>query len=127
MTPQALKQLQSMAAQVEKRDLAALRMARDRLDRLQAAQAALDATQADLYGAESLVVGAAYGDWLHLELARLRSAIARAEAALETARTGAGRSFARRQLLDGLLKHARYEGLMQERRRAEQNGMPPER
>ena len=127
MTPAALLKLQSMAAQVEMRDMAALRRARDQVAALHAARAALDATQADIYAADSLAVGAAYGDWLRLEQARIALALRKAEAAAAAARGGAARSLARRQVLDGLLIKAKAKALMRDRRRAEQNGMPADR
>ena len=127
MTPDVLKKLQSMAGQVELRDMAKLRHALGQAAKLRAAQAALDATQAELYGADTLIVGAAYGDWLHLEQARIQRALRRAEGLAETARTGAQRSLSRRQVIEGLLAGAEDEALKLERRRAEQNGMPEDR
>jgi len=127
MTPQVLKKLQSMAGQVELRDMAKLRHALGQAAKLRAAQAALDATQAELYGADTLTVGAAYGDWLHLEQARIQRALRRAEGLADAARAGAQRSLSRRQVIEGLLAGAEDEALKLERRRAEQNGMPEDR
>jgi len=127
MTPAALIKLQSMAVQVEMRAMAALRRALDDVAQLHASQAALDATQAELYGAETMVVGAAYGDWLRVEQGRITQALRKSEALAQAARGGARLSLSRRQVLDGLLKQAKGEALMLERRRAEQNGVPPDR
>lgn len=127
MTPDALKKLQVMAAQVELRDMAALRHALDQAAALRAARAALEATQAEIYGADTLVVGAAYGDWLRLEQGRIAQALREAEAAAGAARAGASRSLARRQVLDGLLAKAEGAALLLYRRRAEQNGLPADR
>lgn len=127
MTPAALKKLQNMAAQVELRDMAALRRALDQVAALQAARRALDATQAEVYSGDELAVGAAYGDWLRVEQARIARALRQAQADAEAARGGARRSLSRRQVLDQLLVQADAKALMLDRRRAEQNGIPAER
>ncbi|MEX0970419.1 MAG: hypothetical protein WD046_08265 [Paracoccaceae bacterium] len=127
MTPDALRKLGALAQQIERRDLAALRHAQDAVAALQAAQATLDKTQAALYADDSMIIGAAYGDWLRLEAARIAKALQKAERAVLAARGNAARAFARKQALGGLLQHAKADALQTLRRRAEQNGMPADR
>ncbi|MGR3721808.1 hypothetical protein [Abyssibius alkaniclasticus] len=127
MTPAALRKLGALAQQVERRDLAALRLAQERVAALNAAQATLDSTQAALYADDSMIIGAAYGDWLRLEAARIAKALQKAERAVLAARGNAARAFARKQALSGLQEQAEAEELQTARRRAEQNGMPADR
>lgn len=127
MTPAALQKLVDLAQHIERRDLAALRTAQERVAALNAAQATLDATQAALYADDSMIIGAAYGDWLRLEAARIAKALQKAERAVLAARGNAARAFARKQALARLQSQAIGEATQTARRRAEQNGMPADR
>ena len=96
------------------------------------AQSVLDATQASLYGSaglagDNLVIGAAYGDWLRGEQARIARGLQKADAAVQAARHRSARSFGRNQVLNGLQDRADADALQKARRRAEQDGVPADR
>lgn len=124
MTPEELQKLLGLAEQGKTRALA------EHAARLQDC-AALAQERAAL--AEGMQAGggdftalARWQNWIQAEKRRLDQALQQAEMAAEESRKRALHASARVQALDILLERARAVALRQNRRRAEQNGVPPD-
>ena len=123
MTPEDLEKLLVLAEQTKARDLAAYAQQVQQKQALEQARAELDARR---QGGADFVALARWQNWVSREQARLAAAIREIGEAMDESRARAVRASARVQALEMLLERARLAALRQSRRRAEQNGVPPD-
>ncbi len=123
MTPEDLEKLLVLAEQTKARDLAAYAQQVQQKQALEQARAELDARR---QGGADFVALARWQNWVSREQARLAAAIREIGEAMGESRARAVRASARVQALEMLLERARLAALRQSRRRAEQNGVPPD-
>ena len=128
MTPTEIRELRSLAEHGKTRDMAIYAQACSKLDAL---QAQINASQADksqhrLIGDGDLNAHARWQRWAEAEINKLQSQHQEAGKEKEAARQIAVKSVAKVQALEMLLKKALKEEVLIKRRRAEQNGQPPD-
>ncbi|PCJ74534.1 MAG: hypothetical protein COA53_09170 [Rhodobacteraceae bacterium] len=128
MTPTEVRKLISLAEHGKTRDMAIYAQYCGKLDALQAQIDCVhtDKRKHDLSRGGDLNTFARWQRWAGAEIAKLQSQHYDAKAEKEAARLVALRSVAKVQALEILLKRALKEEVMTKRRRAEQNGQPPD-
>ena len=128
MTPTEVRKLISLAEHGKTRDMAIYAQTCRKLDGLQAQIDDLrtEKHKHDLSRGGDLGTLARWQRWADAEIAKLQSQHYDAKAEKEAARLVALRSVAKVQALEILLKRALKEEAMTKRRRAEQNGQPPD-
>ncbi len=123
MTPEDLEKLLVLAEQAKARDLAVYAQQVQEKQALEQARAELDARR---QGSAAFVALARWQNWVCRERERLTAELQRIGEAMDDSRARAVRASARVQALEMLLERARLAALRQNRRRAEQNGVPPD-
>ncbi len=128
MTPTEVRKLISLAEHGKTRDLAVYAQACSKLEGLQAQINVMraDKRQYDLSSGGDLNALARWQRWAEAEINQLQSQQHEATGEKEAARMIAVRSVAKVQALEILLKKALKEEILIKRRRAEQNGQPPD-
>ncbi len=128
MTPTEVRKLISLAEHGKTRDMAIYAQACSKLDGLQAQIDGLfaDKHQHGLSRGSDLNTLARWQRWTEAEITKLQSQHQDIETEKEAARLVALRSAAKVQALEILLKKALKEEVLINRRRAEQNGQPPD-
>lgn len=128
MTPTEVRKLISLAEHGKTRDMAIYAQTCSKLDGLQAQidGLRLDKQKHDLSRGGDLNALARWQRWTEAEITKLRLQHREIEAEKEAARLVALRSVAKVQALEILLKKALKEETLINRRRAEQNGQPPD-
>lgn len=128
MTPLEVRKLIALAEHGKTRDMAIYAQACSKLEGVQTQIDALNANKRkyDMSGGDNLNALARWQRWARLEANRLQSQHHDAAREKETARQVAMKSVAKVQALETLLKKALKEEVMIKRRRAEQNGQPPD-
>ena len=128
MTPTEVQKLISLAEHGKTRDITIYAQACSKLDSLQSQIDMLhaDKRQHDLSGGGDLNALARWQRWAETEINILQSQHHEATGVKEAARQIAVKSVAKVQALEILLKKALKEELLIKRRRAEQNGQPPD-
>ncbi|MBL4872818.1 MAG: hypothetical protein JKY41_05345 [Rhodobacteraceae bacterium] len=128
MTPTEVRKLISLAEHGKTRDIAIFARACCKLDVLQTQIEALraDKHRHGLSRGGDLNALARWQRWAESEIDKLQSHHQEAISEKETARLVAVRSAAKVQALEILLKKALKEEILIKRRRAEQNGQPPD-
>lgn len=128
MTPGEVRKLVSLTEHGKMRDMAIYARA---CSKLEGCQAQIEALRADKYR-HGLARGgdlnalARWQRWSDSEIDKLRFHYKEAKVEKETTRLVAVRSVAKVQALEILLKKALKEEILIKRRRAEQNGQPPD-
>ncbi len=126
MTPAEIRKLLALAEQGKSRDLALY------AQQVQAAEAVAARKQALLQGLretpalQDYAASARWQRWSEQEMRRLQTESRRIEVEKEARRKTASTAVARVQALELLLEKARKADIQQARRRAEQNGVPPD-
>ena len=126
MTPAEIRKLLALAEQGKSRDLALY------AQQMQAAEAVAARKQALLQGLretpalQDYAASARWQRWSEQEMRRLQTESRRIEVEKEARRKTAATAVARVQALELLLEKARKADIQQARRRAEQNGAPPD-
>ena len=128
MTTTEVRKLIALADHGKTRDMAIYASACSKLDDLQAQIDALhtDKRQHSLSSAGDFNAIARWQRWAEAEINKLQSKLHNTAEEKEQARKVAVKSVAKVQALDILLKKALKEELLINRRRAEQNGQPPD-
>ena len=128
MTPTEVRKLITLADHGKTRDLAIYTSACSTLDDLQAQIDALhtEIRQHSLSSEGNFNAIARWQRWAEVEINKLRSKLHNTAEEKEQARKVAVKSVAKVQTLEILLKKAQKEKLLINRRRAEQNGQPPD-
>ncbi len=128
MTPTEVRKLISLAEHGKIRDMAIYAQTCRKLDGLQAQIDGVraDKQEHDLSRGGDLNALARWERWTEAEITKLQSQHQEIEAEKETTRLVALRSVAKVQALEILLKKALKEEILINRRRAEQNGQPPD-
>lgn len=126
MTPAEILKLQSLAEQGKLRDLAIYAKFAQRYQASLGEINELESQTKRKFEAADITVIARWQRWADDELRRLNDQAQLIEIDKEAARNVAIKSAAKVQALEYLLKDARKAAIMLSRRRAEQNGMPPD-
>ncbi|MCF6272394.1 MAG: hypothetical protein L3J37_04265 [Rhodobacteraceae bacterium] len=130
MTPDELKILRDLAGQKRLRDMAELTRANAKTAATARQIAALakeiNTTMEDT-PPEDLAIISRWLGWADQESTRLKSRRQIQEAQAESARSFAAISDAKTTVIKDMLKQAEHEELMQDRRKAEQEGRAPDR
>ena len=128
MNPTEVRKLVALAEHGKSRDMAIYAQACNKLEGLQAQIDALhaDKRQHGLSSGGDLNALARWQRWAEAEIDKLRSQHNEAAREKEVARQVAVKSVAKVQALEILLKKALKEDILIKRRRAEQNGQPPD-
>lgn len=128
MTPTEVRKLISLAEQGKARDMAIYAQVCSKLDGLQTQIGGLNADKQKhgLSRGGDLNALARWQRWAETEITKLQSQYRKIETEKEAARLVALRSTAKVQALETLLKKALKEEVLVNRRRAEQNGQPPD-
>ena len=128
MNPAEVRKLIALAAHGKSRDMAIYAQACSKTEGLQAKIDTLhtDKRQHDLSSGSDLNALARWQRWSEAEIGKLQSQHNEAASEKEVARLVAVKSVAKVQALETLLKKALKEDVLIKRRRAEQNGQPPD-
>jgi len=128
MTPTEVRKLIMLAEHGKTRDLATYAQVCKNLDDLKVQINTLhaDKRQQTLSNGGDLNTLARWQRWVEVEINKLRTQHHNAEGEKEAARLVAVKSFAKVQALEILLKKSLKEEILTKRRRAEQNGQPPD-
>lgn len=128
MTPTEIQKLINLAEHGKTRDIAIYAGTCSKLDRLQKKILSLQADIRKGVGreGENLNAHARWQHWAQLEEGKLKQKYSGAEDEKEAARQVAMKSVAKVQALEILLKKSLKEDILLKRRRAEQNGQPPD-
>lgn len=128
MTPAEIRKLLPLAEQGKSRDLALYAKWMQALERIAAEQAALEQKSRSFAQVDGQDFGATarWQNWAQQQTRRLLVEAQQATVEKEACRKQAVTSAARVQALELLLQQARAAELLQHRRRAEQNGVPPD-
>lgn len=130
MTPGELKILRGLAEQKRLKDMAELTRANAETALTTAQMAALAAEVSDNLGdapPEDLAIISRWLGWAEQENLRLASRRHIQEQQAETARSFAAISDAKTRVIGDMLKQAEYRMLLEDRRKAEQEGRAPDR
>ncbi len=128
MTADDLRRLLVLAQKMQQRDLAYFAACLRERRALEQAGSDLRARAfhpATVAG-QDLAVVARWQNWTGQRLGELADELARAQARQEESRRRAQTAAARVQALETLLQRAEFRALQKNRRRAEQNGVPPD-
>lgn len=125
----ALQKVLLVAGQIKLREQAKLAHMQKALSTLALEAAALKASRnaAIPESGEDFAATARWQDWANARRNQLGQLQAARSAEVAVQRKAAGESCARVDVLEGLLKKAKARALLEERRRAENNGQPIER
>jgi len=128
LTPTEVRKLVALAEHGKSRDMAIYAQSCSKIEGIQAKINALhaDKRQQNLSGDGDFNALARWQRWSETEIAKLQSLHNEAAKEKEVARQVAVKSVAKVQALEILLKKALKEDILIKRRRAEQNGQPPD-
>lgn len=128
MTPAEIQRLVPLVEQAKARDLAVFSATLREIEDLEQKITALhhDMQRNSLADTNNFAVIARWQNWADAEVDQLERAVSVAKQASEAARKVALRSSAKVRAVEMLLKTALKEQLQTNRRRAEQNGVPPD-
>lgn len=128
MTPAEIRKLQALAEQGKARDLAKFASAKRHRERLiqQVDDIRADGHRNSLAAGNEFGVIARWQQWAVLETKRLESEARQASLEIEGLRLIAAKSSAKVNAMEILLKKSLKAQLLNDRRRAEQNGVPPD-